>query len=1153
MKEPRFPLRILTVCLLTTIYAFTDLRAQVVTEQWVARFNGAANDADQATALAIDEAGNIYVTGNSWGGATTNDYLTIKYHPDGTEAWVTRVNFVTGNTMGNDFAEDIAVDNAGHVYVTGQGSNAYATVKYNSTTGDTIWARKFRSGPNTTDHARRIALDDLGNIYVTGTLNSMTANPQVEDIGTIKYNSEGDTLWVRRFDGANDRDTPKDLWVDKAGNVYITGQSDSSGSNIITIKYNTDGVELWSRRYGDRPTDEAKAIAVDDEGNVYVTGRSGRDYLTLKYDASGVLQWVRLFDFDSADDRAFAITTDGVHVYVSGQSGASYGTVKYAPNGDVAWADTISAAEGNRRPGVSAMAVDNFNNVYVTGHRATAASESDYLTVKYSSDGVRQWSAEYNGPGNGVDTAVDIGVDHLGNVYVTGASEGDTTDNDYATICYGQRGGGRPIDCWTSDPFDNLSLGSLNGQNGWFTVPGRSAAFVVANPFGPGQVLRMDAGPNQTVIMGKDVNDQFSGVHSIKLNVLVDGDPDPAEPTLAKVEIRTTGNPNWDKKFQLYFGAHMRLNFGPTLPEAQVFLPENELVLRRWYEVEAVVDLESNLVDVFLDGQLRLNDIAVGPGPITDISISAWDRRGVVYYNNLNFCRSGAPPAPDPCTAASSFDFDDEDWRVVDSQGALFTPDHVPTGGNPDGYISANDDAIGGVWFWQAPAQFLGDASCAYGQALNFDLQQSDTTTQFDWEDVVLEGGGLTLVFDTPCNPGLCSPGVNWTSYSVPLLETAGWKKDDAIDGVISDEAPTREEMQAVLASLTRVWIRGDFANGSAVDGLDNVVLNGPPKGVGPLRCVAQNIVSEEGDGDGRAEAGERIGVAIELANDGVDKATTVQGTLSTSDADIAIQNDQTTWPDIAAGDTAESLGSFEFDISPTLSAEKVVTFTLTVEATNGGPWGCTFDLVIAPENQPPLVSSPIADTTVAVGDSVLVRDLNANPAVFRDPDQDASALTYSAISSAPDKVTAALSGSRLSVVAADTGLATITVTADDGRGGQAQTQFTITVELITSVESATETGVVTDFRLYQNYPNPFNPSTTIRFDIAVASEVRLTVYDLLGREVKRLVDERFEAGRYSVSWDGRNSDGQVVSSGIYFIHMRAGDFVRVNKTALVR
>jgi hypothetical protein len=136
-----------------SILLFSEVLAQSVTRAWVARYN-AANSLDEASSLAIDNAGYIYVTGNSAGLGNANDYLTIKYNPDGTAAWITRVNFGVNS---NDFGQDIVIDNASNVYVTGQGGATYATVKYNSTTGDTIWTKRYRSGPNTFDVAKKLA------------------------------------------------------------------------------------------------------------------------------------------------------------------------------------------------------------------------------------------------------------------------------------------------------------------------------------------------------------------------------------------------------------------------------------------------------------------------------------------------------------------------------------------------------------------------------------------------------------------------------------------------------------------------------------------------------------------------------------------------------------------------------------------------------------------------------------------------------------------------------------------------------------------------------------------------------------------------------------------------------------------------------------
>lgn len=91
-------------------------------------------------------------------------------------------------------------------------------------------------------------------------------------------------------------------------------------------------------------------------------------------------------------------------------------------------------------------------------------------------------------------------------------------------------------------------------------------------------------------------------------------------------------------------------------------------------------------------------------------------------------------------------------------------------------------------------------------------------------------------------------------------------------------------------------------------------------------------------------------------------------------------------------------------------------------------------------------------------------------------------------------------------------------------------------------------------FRLYQNYPNPFNPTTTISWQLALGSEVELTIYNLLGQKIRTLVNSRKSAGTYQVQWDGRNSAGHQVVSGVYVYRLNAGNrFVQTRKMLLLR
>ena len=102
--------------------------------------------------------------------------------------------------------------------------------------------------------------------------------------------------------------------------------------------------------------------------------------------------------------------------------------------------------------------------------------------------------------------------------------------------------------------------------------------------------------------------------------------------------------------------------------------------------------------------------------------------------------------------------------------------------------------------------------------------------------------------------------------------------------------------------------------------------------------------------------------------------------------------------------------------------------------------------------------------------------------------------------------------------------------------------------------------GLPTDFALEQNYPNPFNPITTIRFTLSDARRntqdarhTTLKISNLLGQEVRTLVDEEKEPGYYSVTWDGRDNEGTEVTSGVYFYRLKSGEFIETRRMILLK
>ncbi|MCX7785843.1 MAG: SBBP repeat-containing protein [candidate division WOR-3 bacterium] len=423
-------------------------------EQWSQRYDGPDNEADCANAIAVDALGNVYVTGESQGVEGDFDFATIKYNAQGILQWIQRYD---GLAEGDDKAYSIKVDGAGNVYVTGEsfGFGTYfdfATIKYN-TNGVEQWVRRYDGPDNDDDCANALAVDNYGNVYVTGESFSYTTN---YDYVTIKYNSTGTQLWLQRYNGTgNGIDFPKAIFVDVSNNVYVTGTSWSTGTayDYTTIKYNALGVQQWTQRYNGTGNggDDASSIVVDNSGSVYVTGTSlgvgsYEDFITLKYNTNGTQQWVSQCNGQthSYDEATRLVIDNANNLYITGASEGSgtyfdYATIKYNSNGERLWVSRYNGS-GNANDYPYAMTVDGWGNVYVTGESYGLGTDYDIVTVKYNAQGIQQWSQRYNGSANRYDAGSDICVDMLGNVYVTGVCENLSTDFDYVTIKYNSNG-----------------------------------------------------------------------------------------------------------------------------------------------------------------------------------------------------------------------------------------------------------------------------------------------------------------------------------------------------------------------------------------------------------------------------------------------------------------------------------------------------------------------------------------------------------------------------------------------------------------------------------------------------------------------------------------------------------------------------------------
>ena len=376
----------------------------------------------------MDASGCVYVTGYSSGASTAYDYLTIKYEPDGDvpPGWPQRYNgSANPSIIPADYARDIAVDASGCVYVTGVAMDddrdyGYVTIKYEPD-GDiaTGWPQRYDGGYGT-DEGRAVAVGNDGYVYVTGISENSNYNL---DYLTIKYEPDGDIApgWPQRYHRSHD--WPQDVEVDASGHVYVTGWSTS---DYATIKYEPDGdiVPGWPQCYG---SGHAYDVEVDASGCVYVTGYQNGDYATIKYEPDGTKTWdvaypppnviggIARYDNDGSDlAQALALDNDG-HVFVTGYSygpttGYDYATLMY---------DCASGAQLDCKrysgPGVNtdqalSIATGPGGTVAVTGQSYVPGEYNNIVTIKYSTGTADVGVAEILEPSGLIDTLKETPV-----------------------------------------------------------------------------------------------------------------------------------------------------------------------------------------------------------------------------------------------------------------------------------------------------------------------------------------------------------------------------------------------------------------------------------------------------------------------------------------------------------------------------------------------------------------------------------------------------------------------------------------------------------------------------------------------------------------------------------------------------------------------
>ena len=423
--------RALTYLLLfSSSFSIQSAHAQIQ-QAWVARYNnGILNGTNQAVKMALDPAGNIYVTGFSQNSLSNLGYVTVKYAPNGKQVWATRYDSTNYPAA---TPSSFALDNSNNVVVTG---NAL-TIKYDAN-GSQLWTAPYDGAA--------IAVDSGGNSIVAGYGNGFN---------TAKLSPIGSNLWSASYISPKGPALSQALVVDSGGNAYVAGWDtymcypDGSYANcyegLLTVKYDPNGNELWINVPQTGLGVQVASMGIDNTASVYLlvnTFQSPQWIITYKYSSNGSEVWTGSSIYNITPGTGLALDSSGRTV-ITGEASPtapsypnmSYGTVGFDSNGMSLWTNYYPQVPTSINV-AAAITVDQADSVYVTGYSPGTNSFNDIVTIKYDQNGRQIWLQRYSSPGNGNAAGNAIAVDNNGNVYVTGYDTTTAGGTEIVTIKY---------------------------------------------------------------------------------------------------------------------------------------------------------------------------------------------------------------------------------------------------------------------------------------------------------------------------------------------------------------------------------------------------------------------------------------------------------------------------------------------------------------------------------------------------------------------------------------------------------------------------------------------------------------------------------------------------------------------------------------------
>lgn len=430
-------------------------------EQWNRTY--AVGFEDQAVDVQADNNGSVYITGFIWTNANSYDWATVKFSSGGVQQWANTYNSVLGSY--SDKAVALVLDNAGDVYVTGDSrhfantDDDIVTIKYTSA-GGTAWTCPWTGAPQVMDdNAKGIVVDNNGNAYVLG---GSYGQGTMLDIVTIKINSAGLVDWANTVDSLQKNDYPWGINIDDSGqNIYVMGDVNIgpdvySDRDFFFLHYNPAGAELNRNTFNGigNSFDVPFGIAIDGNGNIAATGVASisaydTDLSVVMLDPQLNILWSGYHNGQSyVDDigRDFYVDPAG-NSYACG-SFYNYWHLedvivfKVNTSGQRIWTYEWPGLVIEGSEIALKLAVDNTGNVYVAGSMDTTAAQTDknIFVLKLDMNGQLVWRKDFAGSAGGHDVPVGIKIGSNGNIYVAGNTVNTATGADGFGICYDPAG-----------------------------------------------------------------------------------------------------------------------------------------------------------------------------------------------------------------------------------------------------------------------------------------------------------------------------------------------------------------------------------------------------------------------------------------------------------------------------------------------------------------------------------------------------------------------------------------------------------------------------------------------------------------------------------------------------------------------------------------